>query len=353
MGTDTVEHANEDWRNALVRSDATLQVVVDDLNKTGLQIALVVDESGVLLGTVTDGDIRRALLHGQDLNSPAKGVMAQSPMVVPPDMSRELVQRLMRANKIHQLPVVDDAQRVVGLHVWDEVFAPATRPNTMVIMAGGFGKRLRPFTEDCPKPMLPVAGRPMLEHIILRAQDEGLVKFIISLHYLGHVIKDYFKDGAKWGVEIQYLTEDMPLGTAGAIAQLDPPDDAPLIVTNGDVLTDIRYGEVVDFHLHHKADATMAVRKHEWQHPFGVVKTEGLRIIGFEEKPLHKTYVNAGIYALNPAVLSFLVKGEPCDMPSLFERVQQAGRHTIAYPMHEPWLDVGRAEDLARANDSY
>lgn len=344
---------HRNWREAVISIPATIKLTINNLNNSGLQIALIVDAQGTLLGTATDGDIRRALLHGHDLNSDISRVMNPNPMVVTQEMSPELVQRLMRANKIHQLPVVDDAQRVVGLHVWDEVFAPATRPNTMVIMAGGFGKRLRPFTEDCPKPMLPVAGRPMLEHIILRAQDEGFGKFIISLHYLGHVIKDYFKDGAKWGVEIQYLTEDMPLGTAGAIAQLDPPDDAPLVVTNGDVLTDIRYGEVVDFHLHHKADATMAVRKHEWQHPFGVVKTEGLRIIGFEEKPLHKTYVNAGIYALNPAVLSFLVKGEPCDMPSLFERVQQAGRHTIAYPMHEPWLDVGRVEDLARANDSY
>ena len=179
------------------------------------------------------------------------------------------------------------------------------------------------------------------------------MNFIISLHYLGQVIKDHFKDGSKWGVNIQYLSEETPLGTAGAIAYLEAVPEIPVIVTNGDVLTDVRYGEVLDFHLHHKADATMAVRQHEWQHPFGVVRTEGIRIVGFEEKPLHRTYVNAGIYALSPSVLSLLTKGEPCDMPSLFERVQKAGRQTIAYPMHEPWLDVGRAEDLERANHKY
>jgi NDP-sugar pyrophosphorylase family protein len=220
----------------------------------------------------------------------------------------------------------------------------------MIIMAGGFGRRLLPLTEDCPKPMLIVAGKPMLEHIIERAKLEGFSQFILSLHYLGQRITEYFGDGSRWQVEISYVNEEHPLGTVGALSLVEPRPEYPFIVTNGDVLTDIRYGEMLDFHLSHQATATMAVRQHEWQHPFGVVKTKGIEIIGFEEKPIHRTHVNAGIYVLNPDALAHLQKGASCDMPTLFERLRRSGQSTIAYPMHEPWLDVGRAEDLMRAN---
>lgn len=341
----------KDWRSALLQPDEPLQQVIDIINRAGFQIGLVVDPQGCLLGTVTDGDVRRSLLRGRDMTTAAHAIMNGKPLVVPPDMGRDSVLRLMRANKIHQVPVVDEDGSVVGLHIWDDVLSPAVRSDTIVIMAGGFGRRLLPYTEDCPKPMLPVAGKPMLQHIIERAIDEGFSKFVIAVHYLGHVIRDHFKDGSALGVEISYLQEDEPLGTAGAISLLDPVPQRPIIVTNGDVLSDIRYGELLDFHLQNKAEATVAVRQFEWQHPFGVVRTEGLNIVGFEEKPVYRSCVNAGIYVLNPGSLALLPKGEPCDMVTLFKRVQKAGKQAIAYPMHEPWLDVGRAEDLARAND--
>lgn len=341
---------NQMWPGALVSDDATIQDVIQNLDRTGLQISLVVNQDGALLGTVTDGDIRRALLRGQSLQSPVRGIMFEAPLVVPPEMARDVVLHLMRANKIHQLPMVDDQRRVVGLHVWDDIIAPRSRPNTMIIMAGGFGRRLGSLTADCPKPMLPVAGKPMLEHIVEKAINQGFGSFVFSVHYMPHVIKDHFGDGAKWGVHIAYLNEEAPLGTAGAIALLDPAPTMPFIVTNGDVLTDIHYGDLLDFHSLHKADATMAIRLHEWQHPFGVVHTDGISIVRFEEKPLHRTNVNAGIYALSPEVIRFLRRGEPCDMPTVFERLKAAGKRTIAYPMHEPWLDVGRPEDLQLAN---
>lgn len=341
---------SSDWKSALLPDGATLQCAVDIINRTGLQIALVIDPSSRLVGTVTDGDIRRPLLRGLGLDAPLDGVMNPSPMVVTPDMGRDLVMGLMRANRIHQLPVVESERRVVGLHVWDDVVVPARRRNTMVLMAGGFGRRLRPFTDDCPKPMLPVAGRPILEHIIERGCVEGFTNFVISVHYLGDVIRNHFGDGSRWGVDISYLQEKEPLGTAGAITLLDPIPITPFIVANGDVLSNVKFGEVLDFHREHKADATMAVRQHEWQHPFGVVRTEGTRIVALEEKPIIRTYVNAGIYAVEPSALALLAKGQHCDMPKLFEMLKEAGKATIAYPMHEPWLDVGRAEDLDRAN---
>jgi len=341
------------WRKALLPSTATIQQAIVNLDESGLQIVLVVSAEGMLQGSVTDGDVRRGLLRGLGLDSPVDQIMSVNPLVVPPEMGREMVLHLMHANKIHQIPVVDANRRVSGLHLWDEVLDTRERTNTMVIMAGGLGKRLLPLTEDCPKPMLSVGGKPILELIIERAKADGFVNFVLSVHYLAHVIEEYFGDGQKWGVNISYLHEDSPLGTAGAISLLSPRPNLPFLVTNGDVLSDIRYGEMLDFHLQHGALATMAVRLHEWQNPFGVIRTDGIRITGFDEKPVYRTHVNAGIYVLDPIVLDELVVGAQCDMPTLFERVQLKGEGTIAYPMHEPWLDVGRPDDLQLARNKY
>jgi dTDP-glucose pyrophosphorylase len=337
------------WRRALVPPSATLQEAIRSLDATGLQIALVIATDGTLLGTVTDGDIRRGLLRGMGLAGSVEAIMQREPLVVPPTLGREIVLQLMQANKFHQLPVVDEQRRVVGLHLWDELLVPAQRSNLMVIMAGGRGTRLRPHTENCPKPLIAVGGKPMLEHIVERARAEGFSRFVFAIHYLGAMIEQYFGDGKRWQVEIRYLRETTPLGTAGALALLDPPPAEPFVVTNGDVLTDIRYAELLDFHCRHGAAATMAVRLHEWQHPFGVVRSKGVDIVGFEEKPITRSHINAGIYVLAPAVLQALQAAEPCDMPTLFTRLQQRAARTIVYPMHEPWLDVGREADLERA----
>ena len=315
-----------------------------------IKIVLIVNASGVLQGTISDGDIRRGLLKGLDLSSPITNVIHRNALVVSPDMSRDIVMKLMVANKIQQVPVVDEQRRVVGLHRWDEITTPPSRPNLMVIMAGGMGTRLRPHTENCPKPLLAVAGKPMLEHIIDRAKLEGFSHFVIAVHYLGHMIEEYFGNGERVGVQINYLREQSPLGTAGALVLLNPLPEAPFVVTNGDVITDIRYGELLDFHVRHAAAATMAVRLHEWQHPFGVVQMQGVEIIGFDEKPIARSHINAGVYALDPTALGELTRDARCDMPTLFARLQAKSQRTVAYPMHEPWLDVGRPDDLAAAN---
>ncbi|MCU0618289.1 MAG: nucleotidyltransferase family protein [Gemmatimonadaceae bacterium] len=338
------------WRDALLPVTATLQAAVRSLTMSGLQIALVVDDAGRLAGTLTDGDIRRALLRGVALDAPVTEAHQAEPLVVPPQLGRRLVLAMMRANRIRHLPVVDAEHRIVGLHLWDDVAGTggAERANTMVIMAGGRGTRLMPHTEHCPKPLVPVNGRPMLEHIIERAHGEGFRRFVLAIHHLGHMIEGHFGDGSRFGVEIAYLREERPLGTAGALSLLDTPD-APFLVTNGDVLTDVRYAELLEFHQRHGAVATMAVRQHEYVNPFGVVRTRGITLVGFEEKPVVRTHINAGIYCLDPVALAALPPGEPCDMPMLFARLIERGEPTIAFPMHEPWLDVGRADDLARA----
>ena len=338
------------WSKTVLSADAKLRDVISNMNMSSLRIVLVVNKSGGLEGTISDGDIRRGLLRGLDIESSVESVIHRGALVVPPNLSREMVLKLMIANKIQQIPVVDESQRVIGLHVWDEVSAQPARSNRVVIMAGGRGTRLRPMTEKCPKPLVSVAGKPMLEHIIERAKHDGFSDFVIAIHYLGHMIEEHFGDGSSYGVEINYLRESEPLGTAGALAMLSPRGNDPIVVSNGDVITDVRYGDLLDFHERHSAVATMAVRSHEWQHPYGVVRIKGVDIVGFEEKPISKSHINAGVYVLSPEALDELPSGESCDMPTLFERLQARSLRTVAYPMHEPWLDVGRPDDLEIAN---
>lgn len=338
--------SEQKWRQAILSKDSTIREAIENLDRVSIKIVLVVNKLGVLEGTVSDGDIRRALLKGLDLHSPLSDIIYRNALVVSPDMTRELVIQLMTRNQIYQIPVVDEKHHVIGLHLLNEINTPFIRPNLMVIMAGGMGTRLLPYTENCPKPLLKVAGKPMLEIIIERAKSQGFNNFILAIHYLGYMIEDYFGNGENLGVKIDYLREDFPLGTAGALGLVNPLPKNPFIVTNGDVITDIRYDELLDFHKIHSATASMAVRTYEWQNPFGVVQTKGIEIEGFEEKPVARSLINAGIYVLNPEALSVLVPLEHCDMPILFERLKTKTERIVAYPIHEPWLDVGRPDDL-------
>lgn len=343
----------ETWRQALLLESSTIGQAILNLDKVAIKIVLVVDKMNKLIGTISDGDIRRGLLKGLDFNSAIINIIHRNPLVVPPEMARDIVMQLMVANTIQQIPVVDEQQQLVGLHLWDEITTLPSRTNLMVIMAGGKGTRLMPHTQNCPKPMVLVAGKPMLEHIIERGKLEGFNHFVLAVHHFAQIIEDYFGSGERLGVKIDYLREQSPLGTAGALGLLHPRPDEPFVVTNGDVITDIRYGELLDFHNRYRASATMAVRIHEWQHPFGVVQMEGVEIVGFEEKPVARSHINAGVYALSPEVLRELVADDPCNMPMLFERLQAKSKRTVAYPMHEPWLDVGRPIDLQKANSEY
>lgn len=347
MNTDFLPR--DSWRSALLSESSNLQQAISNLDSSALQIVLVIADDGTFAGTLTDGDIRRGLLRGLTLASPIRDIVHRNAIVVPPQWSREMALPLMTANNIRQLPVVDEHHHVVGLHLWDDMKTASSRRNVLVVMAGGKGSRLRPHTENCPKPMLPVGGKPMLEHIIERAKLEGITHFVLAIHYLGHMIEEYFGDGSRWQVRIDYVRETSPLGTAGALALMSPRPTDSILVTNGDLMTDFHYGELLDFHKHHNTMATMAVRLHEYQNPFGVVHTNGVDIIGFEEKPISRSHISAGIYVIEPRALDLIGENEYCDMPTLFARLRESAKRTIVFPMHEPWLDVGRPTDLEMA----
>ena len=338
---------------AILNVDSTVRDALVSLELSGLQVVIVVSDDLVLLGIITDGDIRRGFMRGYDLDARVENVMATSPLVVDVKTPRHEAVKAMIDHKIHHIPVLDSQSRLVDMYFLDDVHAKVNFNNTVVIIAGGFGKRLMPYTKDCPKPMLPINGKPMLEHILVRAIAQGFSNFVISLFYLPHVIKDYFKNGEAWNVKISYVQEESPLGTAGALSLIPEKQMHPLIVTNGDLLTNIGYKEILDHHSKIGSKATMAVRDHEIKNPFGVVNTEGFSITGFEEKPVYRSLINAGVYVLDPMALEALPTGSVCDMPTLFERLLDAGHSTAVFPMHESWLDVGRPDDLVLATNTF
>jgi dTDP-glucose pyrophosphorylase len=338
------------WRKTILPIGVTIREVIKLINEVALRIALIVDESNNLVGTVTDGDIRRGLLGGLDLNSPAIEVINKNPFVINREINREEILHLMHVHKVQQIPILNNENKLVGLYLWDEMNAPSKISNTIVIMAGGQGIRLRPETLNCPKPLLPVAGKPILEHIILRAKNQGFSNFIIAINYLGHMIEDYFKNGDNFGVNIEYLREPYPLGTAGALSLLDPNLNSPFILINGDVITNINFSDFLNFHKQNNAFVSMAIKEYESQNPYGVIKTQGLDVVGIYEKPITRTNVNAGMYVITTSVLSELKKLVYIDMPDLLRTLQKRSKRIIAFPIYESWADIGTLKDLGKLN---
>jgi dTDP-glucose pyrophosphorylase len=339
------------WNSILLPITSTIAMVIGNLNESQLKIVIIISKEGELEGTVSDGDVRRGLLKGYSLNDSVEKILHRDAIIAPKEMTEDIVIMLMKANKIQQVPIVDSKRRVIGVHIWDLIYDIQKKlNNTIVIMAGGFGKRLLPFTLDCPKPMLLIRGKPMLEHIIDKAKSQGFTNFIISIHYLGHLIEEHFGDGSGFGVNIKYIKENKPLGTAGSLSLLDIKSNEPFIVTNGDLITEINYNSLIEYHLRHRAIATMAVSEYEWQNPFGVVKLNGFEIMNIDEKPISKSHINAGVYVFNRSIFKYLVNNCYCDIPSLFEKLRNNGEYTVAYPIHEVWNDVGVPEDYLNIN---
>lgn len=323
------------------------------MDRGAMEIVLVVEE-GRLLGTITDGDIRRALLGSATLESRTGDVMNRHFSAAELSTPLEGILQLMLARSIKQIPVVDPRGRVLGLYLLqDLVETRPARPNWAVVMAGGRGRRLEPLTQSTPKPMLNVGDQPLLHHIIDQLVGYGFRHLFIALHYLGDQIEDYFGDGGRFGCSIRYLREDHPLGTAGALSLLPETPHDPLLVVNGDLVTDINYSALLDFHKQQEHDATLCVREFQYRVPYGVVALDRTRVIGIEEKPLHRFHISAGISVLNPAVLSHLSTGGPVQMPDLLETARRAGLCVGAFPVQEYWLDMGQMEDYLKVRQQF
>jgi dTDP-glucose pyrophosphorylase len=344
--------SGELWSLAVVNEKSTVRDAIENLNFSKLGIVLVEDLEGQFVGIVLDGDIRRGFLRGVTLESPILEVTNFQPVIGKSDDRDDVIQLTMIRSAVSHTPVVNEQNKLCGLYILDKFTEVVFRSNLFVVMAGGRGTRLLPLTLETPKPMLMVQNRPILEHILLRAKSYGFSKFLIATNYLRSTIEEHFGDGSNLAIEIGYIRENSPLGTAGALSLLDQTPDLPLIISNGDVLSSLDYSKILEFHEKSGASATMAVRLHELQHPFGVVEIDGSAIVGLKEKPVIQSFINAGIYVLSPSVLSFLKPGEYCDMTNLFETLRLAGLKTCAYPIHEVWADVGTPSDLDTARQA-
>ncbi len=345
---------NSEWKNIVISPTSSVRDALKVINQhINQKIAIVADEDMQLLGVVTDGDIRRALLANVSLDDCVASVMNKNPITVPRSYNNQQIKLLMEQKGIFVIPVVD-SKTVVGVVTYQLSKEKKFYDNPVFIMAGGFGTRLRPLTDSCPKPMLKVGGRPLLETLIINFTRAGFKNFYISTHYMPEVIMDYFGDGSALGVKIRYVREDIPLGTGGALGLL--PDDLPalpLILINGDVLTDIDFQRLLDFHVDNMADATMCVREYEYQIPYGVITSDGQRIVSMEEKPTLSYFINAGIYMINPSIIKQVSPNQRIDMPSLLELEIKRDGKILMFPVHEYWLDIGRMDDYERAQRDF
>ncbi|HTA40617.1 MAG TPA: nucleotidyltransferase family protein [Candidatus Acidoferrales bacterium] len=342
-----------------ISATSTIGDAIACIDRSGrVSIALIVDDERRLLNTVSDGDVRRGLLAGLAMTAPVTKLLAIKatssrplPVTAPPGLDAEVMLDLMRARGVRQIPIVAPEGRVLDVITLGDLFSEEPRALQAVVMAGGFGTRLRPLTEDVPKPMLPVGGRPLMELIIDQLRDTGVRKINITTHYQAEKILDHFGDGSSFGVDISYVNEESPLGTGGALGLMQPPEDT-LLVINGDILTDIDFRAMQAYHQEHRASMTVAVRHYEVQVPYGVIDCDGPHVSGVREKPQLGFFVNAGIYLLEPDVYRHIPANQHLHMTDLIETLIREKQTVVSYPVREYWLDIGQHADyeLAQAD---
>lgn len=339
------------FKDCFLRVDDSIEIAVETIHAAGLRIGLVVDEGGKLLGTVTDGDIRRALLSRKDMSLSVVEIMNSTPITETPDYDRLKVINIMREKDILHIPLVNSQGVIVGLEAINDLIENPVIENPVMLMAGGFGKRLLPLTNDTPKPLLKVGSKPILESIINRFQEFGFNNFYISLHYKGDMIKEYFGDGKDLGVSIKYIVEEEPLGTAGALTLL-PKDlpDLPIVLMNGDLMTEVNFLSLLESHNNSKSQATVCVAEYDFQVPYGVLEVSETKVKSIIEKPTHRFFVNAGIYVVNKDLFSSLKPGKYCDMPDLLSSKIDEEEGINTFPLFEEWRDIGRIVDFDNAN---
>lgn len=339
--------------NIKISTELTIKEALNVINIGSVKIALVVDKHDRLLGTLSDGDIRRAILMKKSLSDTIEGIYFKTPVVAKRHNSKKSLLRLCLLKKVEQIPIIDDNLNIIDLFVVDDALTKSQHENSVILMVGGLGKRLRPLTQSKPKPMLHVGGRPILETIVNGFVNNGFTNITMCLGYKSEYIQNYFKDGSDFGASISYIFEGKRMGTAGALTLLKKKLGKPFFVMNGDLLTNVDYEKMLDFHTFHGSKATMCVREYDIKVPYGVVNTHDENIVSIEEKPVHNFFVNAGIYLLEPKCIDLIPQNEFYDMPTLFEELVKTKEKTVSFPLKEYWLDIGRIDDFNQAHNDY
>ncbi|MBT5935161.1 nucleotidyltransferase family protein [Sulfurimonas sp.] len=342
-----------DYKKVILIPKSTIIEALQVIDKGAIQIALVIDENEKLLGTLTDGDIRRGLLNDLSLSDSIESIIFKNPTVCNIADTKEKILEIAVSKKIYQIPVVDNDGKLVGIEEVDELLRQKSKSNKVVLMVGGLGTRLRPLTDHTPKPMLKVGNKPILETIIQNFKKYGFTNIILCVSYKSEIIEEYFKDGSEFGVNIEYIHENKRMGTAGALSLIRDKLHESFFVMNGDLLTNINFDRMMEYHISNVSVATMGVREYDFQVPYGVVNVHDKDILSIEEKPLHKFFVSGGVYVLNEKVLDYIPDDEFYDMPTLFEKVIQEKLKSISFPIREYWLDIGRMEEYEKANNEY
>ena len=336
-----------------IASSVSIEDTMKIIEYGNVKIALVVNKDNQLLGTISDGDIRRGLLKGSSINDSINNIYNTNPVTVRAGSNKDVLKDLCSKCAINQIPILDQEDRIVDLFILDYVYKKREYKNQVVLMVGGLGTRLRPLTENIPKPMLKVGDRPILQTIVEGFVKSGFYNITMCLGYKSGVIQSFFEDGSMFGANIDYIVEEKRMGTAGALTLLQKKIDGPFFVMNGDLLTNVNYENMLDFHTSNRSKATMCVREYDIEVPYGVVKTNQEKIISIEEKPVHSFFVNAGIYLLEPLCIDMIPNNKFYDMPLLFEDLILNNYHTVSFPLKEYWIDIGKRADFDKANSEY
>jgi len=339
--------------NIKLNTNSTIKEALEIIDSGAMKIALVLDSDNKLLGTISDGDIRRGLLKGLTLADSVETIIFRNPTVCSINDTKEDILKIAVEKKIYQIPIIDLNGVLVGIDEIDELLTPPEYSNKVILMVGGLGSRLRPLTDDLPKPLLEVGNKPILETIIGNFSKYGFKDIILSVNYKSQMIEDHFGDGSTFGVKIKYVHEDKRMGTAGALSLMKEALTEPFFVMNGDLLTNVNFEHMLEYHLNNQSIATMGVREYDFQVPYGVVNINDHQIISIEEKPVHKFFVSGGMYILDPSVLSYIPNDTFYDMPTLFEKLIENEQKSISFPIREYWLDIGRMSDFEQANSEY
>jgi dTDP-glucose pyrophosphorylase/predicted transcriptional regulator len=336
-------------------SNSTIKEALEIIDNGAIKFAIVIDDNDKLLGTITDGDIRRAILDGKMLSNTIKNIYFKTPTVVNINHTKEEIINICTTKKIYQIPVVDKNNKVVGIKILDELLKPQYHKNKVVLMVGGLGTRLRPLTENTPKPMLLVGNKPILQTIVEKFVFYGFTNIIMCVGYKSNVIQDFFEDGSKFGANIEYVLEDKRMGTAGALSLLSNKQKPtePFFVMNGDLLTNVNFEHLLEYHLQNNSKATMCVKEYDFVVPYGFLKIQNGKIRSIKEKPTHSFFVSAGIYMLDSSCVDIIPKNQFYDIPTLFEKMIENDDNVVSFPIREYWLDIGKFDEYEKANREY